>query len=52
MPALAFCFALSDAFVFKDHTLEIECPALHSDISGMSLTLYTTQLVHSQRPLG
>lgn len=35
MTALVFCFALSDAFVIQDHTLEIECPAPHCDISGM-----------------
>lgn len=29
------CFVLSDAFAIQDHTLEIGCPALHCDISGM-----------------
>lgn len=32
---LALCFVLSDAFAIQDHTLEIGCPALHCDISGM-----------------
>lgn len=35
MPALALCFVFSDAFAIQDHTLEIGCPALHCDISGM-----------------
>lgn len=35
MPAPAFCFALSDAFVIQDHTFLTECPALRCDVSGM-----------------